>query len=46
MKWKGMLVNRLFCGFKATTINQQGNVLALRVFKWEGGFNQDTCNSV
>jgi len=41
-----MLGNRFFGDFKTTTVNQQGNILAVRVFKWEGGFNQDTCNSM
>lgn len=43
-----MLANRFFFGggFKTTTINQQGIILAVGVFKCKGGFKQDTCSSV
>lgn len=41
-----MLANAFCGGIQTTTINQQGNILAVKVFKWEGGFNQDTCSSM
>lgn len=41
-----MLANRFFGGFKTITVNQQGIILAVRVFKWNGGFNQGACSSV